>query len=507
LSDALGKYYSKLASLTEKEKSEKFAARYRGKYRDYTDRTLKEIIGIERLDSLSNSSSKKIADIILSGSSRDKMADAAAKMLASVVEGDKTVEELFNGKLKSTIEDNIPSIFEKLTRMVKKTIEDSKGAITINVQREIKNNLHFLEKSMYMLMDGDVLVDSLINKILAVKIPAFIDDKSGELYTIMAGFLRNNIYKAKAGRFIDSFNTKKIGEIIDEYVSKPEHIRYINDKSNEAVGFLRKNLEVQNLGSILEFANLESIEKIFESYGNELEVLLNTIGSSMAENRDEILSQAEALTNKAADELMSQKFSDIFKDLSEDDVQESVSSLVNILNKDGFISDSIIKLLDEYKIFTADKNLSEFIDMDGFRKSMENFTVFILESEKTDLFLKELYSSVLDRALSENLGFIHEDTKKYFVEKFSDSSIQSLRNNLNEILRAIEFDKMTQEEIKAMEPEKIHEMFNSFAGKYFTRLILYGFGGFVFGINMYIGLGLTALKIAGETVFKKKKDE
>jgi uncharacterized membrane protein YheB (UPF0754 family) len=138
LSDTLGKYYGKLASLTEKEKAEKFAARYSGKYRDYTDRTLKEIIGIERLESLSNSSSKKIADIILSGSSRDKMADAAAKMLASVVEGDKTVEELFNGKLKSTIEDNIPSIFEKLTRMVKKTIEDSKGAITITFRGKLR---------------------------------------------------------------------------------------------------------------------------------------------------------------------------------------------------------------------------------------------------------------------------------------------------------------------------------------------------------------------------------
>jgi hypothetical protein len=59
------------------------------------------------------------------------------------------------------------------------------------------------------------------------------------------------------------------------------------------------------------------------------------------------------------------------------------------------------------------------------------------------------------------------------------------------------------EEIDRMEPEKIHEMFDSFAGKYFKRLMLYGFGGFVFGINMFVGFSLTALKIISELFTKK----
>jgi hypothetical protein len=46
-------------------------------------------------------------------------------------------------------------------------------------------------------------------------------------------------------------------------------------------------------------------------------------------------------------------------------------------------------------------------------------------------------------------------------------------------------------------------MFDSFAGKYFKRLMLYGFGGFVFGINMFVGFSLTALKIISELFAKK----
>jgi len=94
-----------------------------------------------------------------------------------------------------------------------------------------------------------------------------------------------------------------------------------------------------------------------------------------------------------------------------------------------------------------------------------------------------------------NFNFINEDTKSYVLNIFIESCIKSIRRNLDTILKAIEFDKIAREEINAMEPKKIHEMFNSFAGKYFKRLMIYGFGGFVFGINTFVGLTLTGLTI------------
>jgi len=75
---------------------------------------------------------------------------------------------------------------------------------------------------------------------------------------------------------------------------------------------------------------------------------------------------------------------------------------------------------------------------------------------------------------------------------------------LNKILKAVEFDEIAREEIEKMEPKKIHEMFNSFGEKYFRRLMLYGFGGFVFGINMYTGFALTTAKVVSELTGDKK---
>ena len=72
------------------------------------------------------------------------------------------------------------------------------------------------------------------------------------------------------------------------------------------------------------------------------------------------------------------------------------------------------------------------------------------------------------------------------------------------MLKSVEFDKIAQEEIEKMEPDKIHQMFNSFGKKYFRKLMLYGFGGFVFGINMYVGFALTGLKIFSDTIKKDR---
>ena len=102
-----------------------------------------------------------------------------------------------------------------------------------------------------------------------------------------------------------------------------------------------------------------------------------------------------------------------------------------------------------------------------------------------------------------NFSFVDAGTKEYAVNAFVDASIEGLRRNLDDILKSVEFDKIAQEEIEKMEPAKIHQMFNSFGGKYFKKLMLYGFGGFVFGINMYVGFTLTGFKILSETIKKK----
>jgi uncharacterized membrane protein YheB (UPF0754 family) len=198
---------------------------------------------------------------------------------------------------------------------------------------------------------------------------------------------------------------------------------------------------------------------------------------------------------------MKSEFKELFAGISEKEIKYIETRLIEELNKNN-IENSINLFLSDCKNH-IDINVGELIDRDEFIKAAQKNIIYFTKNPTVEKEIKRHFEEVINEAVSVNFNFIDSETKQYLLNIFVDSSISSLKNNLNEVLKSIEFDEIAMEEIDRMEPEKIHEMFDSFAGKYFKRLMLYGFGGFVFGINMFVGFSLTALKIISELFTKK----
>ncbi|MBP7279504.1 MAG: hypothetical protein KBA11_08840, partial [Sedimentibacter sp.] len=156
-----------------------------------------------------------------------------------------------------------------------------------------------------------------------------------------------------------------------------------------------------------------------------------------------------------------------------------------------------------YKEYCNNIHLDYYIDEDEFTNSIQIFVQNLLMQDETEKTVKQILYSVINEAAQSNFSFIDSNSKEHIVNIFVDSSIEGLRRNLDDILMSVEFDEIAAEEIEKMEPEKIQQMFNSFGEKYFRKLMLYGFGGLVFGINMYVGFALTGLKILSETIRMK----
>ena len=68
--------------------------------------------------------------------------------------------------------------------------------------------------------------------------------------------------------------------------------------------------------------------------------------------------------------------------------------------------------------------------------------------------------------------------------------IKSLSISFPNILEKLNVAEVTRNEIDSMEAQKIEEVFYKIAGKYFNKLIKYGFLGVVFGINGVLGVSL-----------------
>lgn len=74
------------------------------------------------------------------------------------------------------------------------------------------------------------------------------------------------------------------------------------------------------------------------------------------------------------------------------------------------------------------------------------------------------------------------------------------------IFDSLKISRLTYTEIANMENSKLHEMFDSFAGKYFKKLKMYGVWGGVFAVPYlnYSLIGYSGFKVLRDK--KKNKD-
>jgi len=507
-SDFIKKYYDITSkNLSDINNVKNFMLKFNSQYENTINKPLDEIFKNVEIKNFTQFISHKLTKLILSERSRKKATNTITNLFNKSLSSNKTFEELFNGKIKEYINNNIPSLFDKISKAIKSNIISSKEIVSIHVKSEIKMNLGFLEKGMYTLMGGDEVVDELISKIMVNKVPAFIDDKKYELMTILTSVIDEKFYKTKVDILQKTVNKIQIDDMINTYFSNAENVDMIEKKVNSTLVLIENKVKTVNLNDILKLLSLQDISSIFNAYENELNVLVSNLSQSMSVNKDNVINKIIPLLNNIIDEFVkSTSFKDLCHEFSNEDINIIIDNFMQSVNKDEFLNKTINKFVNSYKEYIIGKdNLSQFIDTAEFTKSTETFISNIINSDETEVVVKNIYSSILKEAIDLNFNFINEETKSYLVNIFIESCIKSIRRNLDTILKAIEFDKIARDEINAMEPKKIHEMFNSFAGKYFKKLMIYGFGGFIFGVNTYVGLTLTSLTVIGKKFNKKNK--
>ena len=477
---------------------------HKEKYINYINTPIGEIFNQQYIDDASSLISKKAAEIILSFDSRQKILVSLENIFLKSIDENKDIGNLFHGKIRGFASKNLPLLFDRILNLIKSIIVENKAIVSLRVQSEIKNNLSLLEKGMYSMFGGGEIVDDIISKIMIVKMPQFIDNKKDELLTVFSGTMSESFYELKIEKLYENINKTQMNEVINNYFSNSSNHDLIEDNINITIDFFKNQIKNISLNSILNILSFENIYALFNDYSNEINDIFSSFSLNMAENKEKIIGKIEIILYDIIDKFIkTASFNNLLHDISMTDIEMIIDNLFKILNEDDFLNKFIEKALNFYIEYTDEIYISEFINKDEFFIASEKFIGRILINDSTEGFIKKLFTSIINKAVNNKLNFIDENTKSYLTDLFIESSMQSIKGNLNSILKSVEFDKIAQEEIETMDARKIHELFNSFCGKYFKKLMLYGLGGFVFGINMYIGLSLTALKIINEKFFKK----
>ncbi|MDD2494502.1 MAG: DUF445 family protein [Tissierellia bacterium] len=493
------KYYDNINNKIDFNNLKSKLIRYEDKYINYINKPINEIFSQHHIDNASSLLSKKIVEYILSLNSKEKTLILLESRLNKIIDKNKNVDEIYNGKVKMIISSNLHILVNQITNSFKAIIINNKVVVSLKIQSEIKNKLGILEKGMYNMLGGGEIVDNILTKLMVVKIPQFIDEKKHEIHTVLSGTIAESLYKLKSKSLFENINIMQINEIINDYFSNPKNQNLIENGIYESVDSLKNRIKNVNLREILNILSLGDLNTMFNVYEDELDQIITLLSSNMTENKEQIIGKIKAILNDTIDKFINNaSFNDLFKDISIADIEKSIDKLFIILNQDDFINKLLSEALNSYTEYMREISIAEFINEDEFITTSEKFLDKILLKHDTEELIKKIFTSVFNESIDNNLNFIDKNTKSYFANLFIESSVKSLKENLNYILKSVEFDKLAKEEIESMDARKIHELFNSFCGKYFKRLMIYGLGGFVFGINIYVGLSLTALKIINE---------
>ncbi|WP_297295892.1 DUF445 family protein [uncultured Brachyspira sp.] len=385
-----------------------------------------------------------------SNSVRDRIFIIVTDLLDNEISknGDKKIKEMFGGEILNLVKSNNEFIFSMMNKKLNETLNNNRYEIRDMILENVPLRNDFVVD----------LVDRIILNLINRKIPVFINDMKYNIMNISFNFLDDNILSKKVAYLFGDeklYEVNSLRKYLDDTIDNNQ--KMILNVSNMLFEVLVNNLD----NKITE----KYINLFLKNTDNEFYDLIKRLCINIYNNRDNVIT---SIRNYIENRLypisikdcinIEKYFDDVFNDIFKYSKNGIEEFLIHISNDDNLIDlDNLKESL--YKLLETLEN-DELI----------NNTIYI-ESKK---ILLNLRNDLLD--------IIDDETKYYFLNLIIDCA----KDDINLIIEAIDFSKITREEIDNMNPKNIHDVFNSFAKKYLNRLKLYGMFGGLVGVLLVI---------------------
>ncbi|MFW6238044.1 MAG: DUF445 family protein, partial [Halanaerobiales bacterium] len=128
------------------------------------------------------------------------------------------------------------------------------------------------------------------------------------------------------------------------------------------------------------------------------------------------------------------------------------------------------------------KNAGYLLHSEMLEKDLSHLLGQIAGKREIRERLTELITSGIEKFTVELEQHFQDNGPEEFVEIILRGVLRSLRGHISELFTVIDFQGITDREIRQMNPREIEELFFSFAGRYFVRLKRYGWLGGGIGV-------------------------
>ena len=473
-------------------------------YNAIMDKPIKDIISEKSLLNIQNSiKTDKFMNIILIGL-KEQLNNYLQDYLSTELQEEKRFDEVFDGKIKEKLDSNIYNITDIASKKLILYLKDNKDLVSSMVIKIVRKNLNFFVKMAYDFADGDGLVRDVIAIVIDNKVETLIEEDKDKLSVILYNYVEKEICSSKVKNLGIKSTEINTNLLLDRLVFALKQNEDFKTNMHNASDLIISNvcdIKVKNISEVVEVAN---IQKAYDKYKYIANMATNNIINNLNNNKEDV---NEFVSGLIEEKIMKHFYSislvEISWELNNNDVTYIVDNLLEMVNSSEVIKYHIIQICRSIYISSIrNSKLSDILDMDTLEKDMYNALNLLFENKDFNDKNKVIVDSIIDKLLDNKLIFISKEFKLYITDNIIDAGFNTLEKNIVPILRSLDLQSITMEEVDKMHPKEIHELFKSFAGDFFIKLYIYGAFGLIFGVNVYLSIVLFAIDL----IYTKKID-
>lgn len=473
-------------------------------YNYLMNKPIKDIISEKSLLSIQNSiKTDKFMNIILL-SLKEQLNNYLQDYLGKEFSEEKRFDELFEGRVKEKLDDNIYNITDIASEKLIGYIKDNNDLISSIVIKIVRKKLNFFVKMAYDFADGDGLVKDVIDTVVNNKIETLIVEDKDKLSVILYNYLEKEIYPSKVenlGLKSTEINTNLLLDRLVFALKQNEDFKVNMHNASDLIVSSICEIKVKN---ITEIVGVTNIQQAYDKYKEIINLVSNNLVNNLNNNKEaanELISGL--IEQKVMRHFYSINLVEISWELNKDDVTYMVDNLLEIINSSEVVKYHVLQICrSAYILSIRDIKLNSMLNKDVLDADMYNVLNLVFENKDFNDKNIVIVDSIIDTFLHDELSFISEEFKLYMASNIIDSGFNTVEKNIIQMLRSLDLQNITLEEVDKMHPKEIHELFKSFAGDFFIKLYIYGAFGLIFGVNVYLSIVLFIIDI----IYTKKID-
>lgn len=477
--------------LKEPELLRKYLSKYEASYKVFLNKNLIDTFSHNTLDDLYYSLYSSLYSRLITNDSLNTLSEGVKHGIVNEFINNKKLGNLFDRRIKFIISSMFFKYFNELIVDLHEYMSLNRHtSIEKDIKEKLLSNLSLKEKISYNAIGADATITNIINSLIQVKIPLFVERNLEQFYDISKN-ITEDILDVYLEEIDISLNNEKLNTFINGLFIVKNKVSIIKNKGFLIFNSYMKKYSDTKIKDFAKHMNLGSIKDFFSKYEDEISFILKQLSNSIKKNKDSILKSSsgifEQISVKALDSIL---VKDLFKGADELDLTEMKNSFSKIIEDSDLLYLNTRAIINSFYNYLDDRDLlSTIIDINDINLTLDK-TIKNLSNDKEFFnYIQELYSKIISNDLKFsvyiNLGY---NVKKYFTELLTDAFYLTIKKNLSNIYNGINLDEIAKEEIMRLSQQDFQGLYNIFWKNNFRNTIWTGLAGGLLGLNRPIGI-------------------